>query len=115
MSLSVRLLLVCLRKNTRPPAGANTRCSPSEIANEFFKRFCIMPKVSKKAGREEAAVLEAAPLPMETADDEQPSPSGAAPKPSFAPISAFDQNGRRVEFRRVRGVFSPPQLCLGSV
>ncbi len=62
-----------------------------------------MPKVSKKAGRIEAAVLEATPLPMETADDEQPSTSGAAPKPSFAPMSAFDQNGRRVEFRRVRG------------
>ena len=62
-----------------------------------------MPKVSKKAGRDEAAVLEAVPLPMETADEEQPSTSGAAPKPSFAPMSAFDQNGRRVEFRRVRG------------
>lgn len=73
-----------------------------------------MPKVSKKEGRAAAAVLEAVPLPMETtaederpaasapAQGEQPSTSAPAPKPSFAPVSAFDQSGRRVEFRRVR-------------
>jgi hypothetical protein len=32
----------------------------------------------------------------------QPSTSGAAHRPTFAPLSAFDQSGRRVEFRRVR-------------
>jgi len=32
----------------------------------------------------------------------QPSTSGAPHRPSFAPLSAFDQSGRRVEFRRVR-------------
>lgn len=73
-----------------------------------------MPKVSKKEGRAAAAVLEAVPLPTETtaederpaalapAQGEQPSTSAPAPKPSFAPVSAFDQSGRRVEFRRVR-------------
>ena len=72
-----------------------------------------MPKVSKKEGRAAAAVLEAVPLPVESAaEDERPAasipaqgeqPSSSAPtlKPSFAPVSAFDQSGRRVEFRRV--------------
>ena len=50
----------------------------------------------------EAMAEDERPAASAPAQGEQPSSSAAAPKPSFAPVSAFDQSGRRVEFRRVR-------------
>lgn len=60
-----------------------------------------MPKVSKKDEKNQAA-LQPVPMVMDADEDSQPSTSGATAKLKFPPMSAFDQNGRKVEFRRVR-------------
>lgn len=62
-----------------------------------------MPKV-KKGQQEDDILQEAAPTAaieagVEGVEDMQA--EGAAVKPKFPPLSAFDQNGRRIEFRRV--------------
>ena len=61
-----------------------------------------MPKVSKKDTR--TPLQEVAPVPMDTnttaSDTTEPS------KPQFAPLSAYEQNGKKIEFRRVCNLFS---------
>ena len=57
-----------------------------------------MPKVTKKTSKEEEA-LRPVPTAMDTGVEDGPSTSGANIK--FAPMSVFDQNGRKIEFRRV--------------
>ncbi|CAL8469564.1 g9105 [Coccomyxa elongata] len=59
-----------------------------------------MPKVSKKDAKEQAA-LQPVPMVMDADDDNQPSTSGAQPTLKFPPMSVFDQNGRKIEFRRI--------------
>jgi RNA-binding protein PNO1 len=67
-----------------------------------------MPKVTRRETRQQAAddgpLQRAAPAPMD-ADDDAPAAagpsSGAPPKPRFAPLGAYEADGRRVEFRRV--------------
>ena len=59
-----------------------------------------MPKVSKKDTR--TPLQEVAPVPMDT-NSEATEPAGPS-KPQFAPLSAYEQNGKKVEFRRVRAV-----------
>jgi len=56
-----------------------------------------MPKVSKKDNR--TPLQEVAPVPMDT-NAEAVEPAGPS-KPQFAPLSAHEQNGKKVEFRRV--------------
>lgn len=56
-----------------------------------------MPKVSKKDTR--TPLQEVAPVPMDT-NAEATEPAGPS-KPQFAPLSAYEQNGKKVEFRRV--------------
>lgn len=56
-----------------------------------------MPKVSKKDTR--TPLQEVAPVPMDT-NSEATEPAGPS-KPQFAPLSAYEQNGKKVEFRRV--------------
>lgn len=70
-----------------------------------------MPKVTKKKGDAEDPLRLAAPVPMEAGveEGEEAGPSGQqqqqdgapGPRPKFPPLSAYEQNGRRVEFRRV--------------
>ena len=80
-----------------------------------------MPKVIKKAGgREDDLLQAAAPMSGIEAGVEEPQQGGqqaaaaqqqqqggdgdgaaAAPKPKFPPMSSYEQNGRRIEFRRV--------------
>ncbi|KAA6425363.1 MAG: RNA-binding pno1-like [Trebouxia sp. A1-2] len=56
-----------------------------------------MPKVSKKDNR--TPLQEVAPVPM---DPNAEAVESAGPsKPQFAPLSAYEQNGKKVEFRRV--------------
>ena len=62
-----------------------------------------MPKVTKKTSKEEEA-LRPIPTAMDTDADDGPSTSGA--KVKFAPMSAIDQNGRKIEFRRVSPCYS---------
>ena len=57
-----------------------------------------MPKVTKKTSMEDEA-LRPIPTAMDTDVDDGPSTSGA--KIKFAPMSVFDQNGKKIEFRRV--------------
>ena len=70
-----------------------------------------MPKAAK--GRK-AGLVEAAPMQLDRVDEEPSAeePSTSAPaaaqespllplKTKFEPLNAFDQNNRRVEFRRV--------------
>lgn len=59
-----------------------------------------MPKVSKKDAKEQAA-LQPVPMVMDADDDNPPSTSEAQSAPKFPPMSVFDQNGRKVDFRRV--------------
>jgi hypothetical protein len=59
-----------------------------------------MPKVTKKDVKEQAA-LQPVPMVMDADEDSHPSTSGTHAVPKFSPISVFDQNGRKVEFRRV--------------
>ena len=58
-----------------------------------------MPKVTKKTLKDEQG-LRPVPTAMETDADDAPSTSGA--KIKFAPMSVFDQNGKKIDFRRVR-------------
>ena len=62
-----------------------------------------MPKVSKKAGA--SLLVEAAPGGIERMEEAGPSGSEsweADPlKPQFAPLNAFEQSGKKIEFRRV--------------
>ena len=56
-----------------------------------------MPKVSKKDAR--TPLQEVAPVPMDVnAEVQEPASTS---KPQFAPLSAYEQNGKKVEFRRV--------------
>ena len=57
-----------------------------------------MPKVTKKSLKDEQG-LRPVPTAMETDADDAPSTSGA--KIKFAPMSVFDQNGKKIDFRRV--------------
>lgn len=64
-----------------------------------------MPKVTKKSGAAADDLLQAA-APMtgiEAGHEDAPAAAaGDAPaKPKFAPLSSYEQNGRRIEFRRV--------------
>lgn len=60
-----------------------------------------MPKVTKKSQQDDI-LQEAAPIAIESGVEEmQQEEAGGALKPKFPPLSAFDQNGRRIEFRRV--------------
>ena len=61
-----------------------------------------MPKVTKKQGQ--SPLVEAAPTALDTVTpaDEQPSTSGQPLAPKFPPLSAFEQSGKKIEFRRVR-------------
>lgn len=62
-----------------------------------------MPKVSKKAGA--ALLVEAAPMAIERGEEAEASSADAWEaeplKPQFAPLNAFDQSGKKIEFRRV--------------
>lgn len=56
-----------------------------------------MPKVSKKDVR--TPLQEVGPVPM---DSNTEAAAAAEPsKPQFAPLSAYEQNGKKTEFRRV--------------
>ena len=58
-----------------------------------------MPKVSKK--EDNSILVEATPMAIDRGE-ELASTSGREPlKPQFPPLNAFDQSGRKVEFRRV--------------
>ncbi|CAK0784452.1 hypothetical protein CVIRNUC_007656 [Coccomyxa viridis] len=57
-----------------------------------------MPKVTKKTLKDELG-LRPVPSAMETDADDAPSTSGA--KIKFAPMSVFDQNGKKIDFRRI--------------
>lgn len=59
-----------------------------------------MPKVSKKDNR--TPLQEVAPVSMDT-NAEAVEIAGPS-KPQFAPLSAYEQNGKKVEFRRVRSL-----------
>ena len=69
-----------------------------------------MPKVNKRAAGAEL-LAEAGGMEGIEAGVEEPAaaaaaahagPSGSAPrKPKFAPLSAYEQNGQRIEFRRI--------------
>ena len=63
-----------------------------------------MPKVSRKAGA--ALLVEAAPTGIETVEEAGPSNAEAWEadplRPQFAPLNAFDQSGKKIEFRRVK-------------
>lgn len=67
-----------------------------------------MPKVTKKTARNDDLLQPVAGAPMDTSPPEpeppttDAAPSDGLPAPKFAPLSAFEQNGARVEFRRVR-------------
>jgi len=60
-----------------------------------------MPKVTKK-DKNDDILVQAAPMAIDTEDapavDQEASP-GVRPK--FAPLSAYEENGKKVEFRRV--------------
>ena len=57
-----------------------------------------MPKASKLG--DASILVEAAPMSIEREDDA--GPLGADPmKPQFPPLNAFDQNGKKIEFRKV--------------
>ena len=57
-----------------------------------------MPKVSRRERQQ--PLMEAAPVALE--GREAPGNLGEAVKPKFTPLSAFEQDGKKVEFRRVR-------------
>ncbi|KAL4859178.1 Pre-rRNA-processing protein PNO1 [Chlorella vulgaris] len=70
-----------------------------------------MPKATKKAAQADDILQEAAPMTgieAGTEEGEQQHAAGAAAgaeqaglKPKFAPLSSYEQNGKRIEFRRV--------------
>lgn len=57
-----------------------------------------MPKVTKKS--QDEPLQEAAPVAME-AGVEGMEQEDSMLKPKFPPLSAYEQNGKRIEFRRV--------------
>ena len=57
-----------------------------------------MPKASKKDAR--APLQEVAPVAREV--NTEVSEPASTSKPQFAPLSAYEQNGKKVEFRRAR-------------
>jgi len=67
-----------------------------------------MPKVTKQTQKEEQA-LRPIPTAMDTDADDAPSTSGA--KVKFAPMSVFDQNGKKIEFRRVSLLYLNFLIC----
>ena len=69
-----------------------------------------MPKVSKKDAR--TPLQEVAPVPMESNTDTA-EPAGPS-KPQFAPLSAYEQNGKKIEFRRVCSHGAAPLVPAGS-
>lgn len=59
-----------------------------------------MPKVSKKDVR--TPLQEVGPVPMDSNAEAAGAAEPAGPsKPQFAPLSAYEQNGKKIEFRRV--------------
>lgn len=76
---------------------ATTRKSTSSHSVLDVSQSTNMPKVSKKDTR--TPLREVAPVPMDTStaatDAAEPS------KPQFAALSAYEQNGKKIEFRRV--------------
>ena len=58
-----------------------------------------MPKVTKQ--RQEMPLQEVAPMAVEAGVEEAEAGAGPVPKPQFAPLSAYEQNGKRIEFRRI--------------
>ncbi|GAB4821807.1 hypothetical protein N2152v2_008853 [Parachlorella kessleri] len=56
-----------------------------------------MPKVSKKT--QDGPLVEAAPVDMEAGVEDMQQEGVATPQ--FPPLSAYEQNGKRIEFRRV--------------
>ena len=62
-----------------------------------------MPKVSKKDVR--TPLQEVGPVPMDSNTEAEGATGAAEPagpgKPQFAPLSAYEQNGKKIEFRRV--------------
>lgn len=64
-----------------------------------------MPKVTKKSEQQdilqEAAPIEAIEAGVLEAEPPQGEGEEGLPKPKFAPLSAYEQNGQRIEFRRV--------------
>ena len=59
-----------------------------------------MPKVSKKDVR--TPLQEVGPVPMDSNTEAAGAAEPAGPsKPQFAPLSAYEQNGKKIEFRRV--------------
>lgn len=73
-----------------------------------------MPKVTKKIARNDDLLQPVSGAPMDTSEPQPPTtdaaPSDGIPAPKFAPLSAFEQNGARVEFRRVRTLEDTPTL-----
>ena len=72
-----------------------------------------MPKVTKKDVRN--PLQEVAPVPMDT-NAEATEPAGPS-KPQFAPLSSYEQNGKKIEFRRVCKAAGYPHTgssCLGT-
>lgn len=66
-----------------------------------------MPKITKRNATDEI-LTEAAPMSLD-ADDAGVIPSGSSPaeegpsvRPKFAPVTAYEENGRKIEFRRVQ-------------
>lgn len=66
-----------------------------------------MPKVTKKTAAADDLLQPAASMmDIEAGTEEAPHAAegaggGAAPKPKFPPLSSYEQNGKRIEFRRV--------------
>ena len=79
----------------------------------LLKTTSKMPKVSKKDAKEQAA-LQPVPMVMDADDDNQPSTSGAKNTTKFPPLSVFDQNGRKIDFRRVSCKTNQQSLCSSS-
>ena len=68
-----------------------------------------MPKFNKK--EQQQPLVEAAPVAM---DREETGNLGDPIKPKFDPLTAFEQNGKKVEFRRVRYHALEPSSCQPS-
>lgn len=69
-----------------------------------------MPKVAKKTSRSDELLQ---PVTVAAMDTSEPPTNDAAPSdaPKFAPLSAFEQNGARVEFRRVCATSTHANKC----
>lgn len=57
-----------------------------------------MPKVNKKDSNALLQEVQAVPMDAENLIEDPVQPD----KPQFAPLSAYEQNGKKIEFRRVR-------------